>query len=312
VLSTIKTWNLFLYENGDCQIFRKVEEKKYLKISVLTPSYNSGKYLERAIESVLKQNYPNVEHIVADACSTDNTLDVLKKYPHIKWVSEKDKGQSDAMNKSFLMSSGDIISYLNADDYYEADVFHTVNDFFQENNTVDFLVGDLVEVIENDASIHPMIFAVEYKKILLHFKYGFPFNPVAYFYKRKVQEDVGLFPIDEHYAMDYWFLLEAWRTASVTKMNKLFGVFYKTGLNKTSNSDPDAACKAVALAHCEKYDTKLLRFYKNNFYKNRVISTLKKWKEPFKAIVYVVFFSSKMNKEMFNKIGFKQALRYKG
>ena len=288
-----------------------MDEKKYLKISVLTPSYNSGKYLERAIESVLKQNYPNVEHIITDACSTDNTLEVLKKYPQIKWVSEKDNGQSDAMNKAFLMSSGDIITYLNADDYFEPDVFNEVNDFFQKNTAVDFVVGDLVEIIEKNSSIYPMTYAVEYKKILLHFKYGFPYNPVAYFYKRKVQEQVGLFPVDEHYAMDYWFLLEAWRNASVKKLNMVFGVFYKTGFNKTSNSKPANFCHQVALQHCKKYDTRLLRFYKINYFTNQITTVLKKWREPFKTGLFYLFFSGKMTKELFTQLGVKKAYKYK-
>ena len=85
-------------------------------ISVLTPSYNSSTTLERCIASVLDQNVNDFEHIVVDGGSSDDTLRILKKYEHVKWISEPDRGQSDAMNKAFSMSSGDIIVFLNADD----------------------------------------------------------------------------------------------------------------------------------------------------------------------------------------------------
>ena len=97
-----------------------------LKISVITPSLNSGKYIERAIQSVLEQSYANFEHIVVDGLSSDNTVEILKRYPHIKWISEKDNGQSRAMNKGFAMATGDVIVYLNTDDYFYPEVFSTV------------------------------------------------------------------------------------------------------------------------------------------------------------------------------------------
>ena len=75
-----------------------------MKISVLTPSYNSGKYLQRAIDSVLKQSYTNYEHIISDGGSTDDSVEIIKKHKDIIYVSEKDRGQSDAMNKAFDMN----------------------------------------------------------------------------------------------------------------------------------------------------------------------------------------------------------------
>lgn len=96
------------------------------RISIITPSYQQGKYIERAIKSVMDQDYSNIEHIIIDGGSSDNTLDILRKYPHIKWISEKDEGQSDALNKGFRMATGDIIGWLNCDDYYEQDAFSRV------------------------------------------------------------------------------------------------------------------------------------------------------------------------------------------
>jgi glycosyltransferase involved in cell wall biosynthesis len=88
------------------------------KISIVTPSFNQGAFIADAIESVMRQRYPSVEHIVVDNCSTDETLETLGRYRHLVWVSEPDLGQSDALNKGFKMATGDIIGWLNADDYY--------------------------------------------------------------------------------------------------------------------------------------------------------------------------------------------------
>src|ERR1700755_1492305 len=99
-------------------------KRQRMKISIITPSYNQGRFIEDAILSVLSQGYPDFEHIVIDNCSTDNTLDVLKKYPHVKWVSEPDRGQSNALNKGFGLSTGDVLGWLNCDDFYLPGAFH--------------------------------------------------------------------------------------------------------------------------------------------------------------------------------------------
>ena len=97
-----------------------------MKISILTPSYNAEQFLDRAICSVRQQDYEHWEHIIVDGGSTDGTLELLQKYPHLIWKSEPDKGQSDAMNKAFAMATGDLIVSLTADDYFEPHVFTSV------------------------------------------------------------------------------------------------------------------------------------------------------------------------------------------
>ena len=86
--------------------------RQFLKISIVTPSSNQGAYIACAIESVLSQNYMDVEHIIVDNCSTDETSKVLARYPHLKVICEKDQGQSDALNKGFKAATGDIIGWL--------------------------------------------------------------------------------------------------------------------------------------------------------------------------------------------------------
>lgn len=107
------------------------------KISILTPSYNQGQYLDECLDSVLSQRYENIELIVIDGGSTDESIKVLKKYDqHLAhWVSEKDKGQSDAINKGLKKASGEIINWLNSDDYLAPNSLKIINERFQNPET---------------------------------------------------------------------------------------------------------------------------------------------------------------------------------
>ncbi len=159
-------------------------------ISVITPSYNAADYIEEAIESVLNQSYKFYEHIIVDGGSTDGTLDILKKYPHLKWISEPDNGQSDAMNKGFTYSKGDIIVYLNADDYFDPDAFLAVINSFNEERNTDIVVGNLkIEFEGGNSEITGINFKPDLFSMLNWWKSDcYPYNPVSYFYLRKVQE----------------------------------------------------------------------------------------------------------------------------
>ena len=119
-----------------------------LKFSIVTPSFNQGKYIRKTIESVIDQNYENFEHIIIDGGSTDETLEILKNYPHLKWISEKDRGQANAINKGFDLASGEIYAWLNSDDYYDNNTFRVVEEKFQNEKDSQFVYGDIVYVDE--------------------------------------------------------------------------------------------------------------------------------------------------------------------
>jgi len=122
-------------------------------VSIVTPSYNQGRFIEDTILSVKNQDYPNIEHIIVDGNSTDNTLDILKKYEgtyNMRWISEPDEGQSDAVNKGFRMAKGEIIGWLNSDDvYFTKDVISYVVKEFSKSEA-DVIYGDHVTINENN------------------------------------------------------------------------------------------------------------------------------------------------------------------
>lgn len=125
-----------------------------MKISILTPSYNQGEFIEENILSVLNQQNVTVEHIIIDGGSTDSTVAILEKYPHLVWVSEKDEGQADALQKGLQRATGDIIGWVNSDDYLDANILQNVERFFQNSNT-NWLIGNLTVVHEINSRLIP-------------------------------------------------------------------------------------------------------------------------------------------------------------
>ncbi len=135
-------------------------------ISILTPSYNQGKYIERTILSVLQQNYPHFEHIVIDGGSTDETIEILRKYPHLKWISQRDRGQADALNKGLQMVTGEIVGWLNSDDFYAAGAFEQVHELFQDEQ-LGWAIGDTVDYFDDsDRELYRRSQVVSYESVL--------------------------------------------------------------------------------------------------------------------------------------------------
>lgn len=174
------------------------------KFSIVTPSFNQGAYIEKTILSVLAQDYPDVEHLVFDGGSTDGTVGILERYPHLRWVSEKDRGQSDALNKGFGAVSGDICAWINSDDWYEPGAFHAVADFFEENPDKNVVMGDCV-LIDGTGKTFDVVVNSErdFEEISRYWVYrSIPAQP-AVFFRRRLLEEHGLLDEDLHFAMDY-------------------------------------------------------------------------------------------------------------
>lgn len=181
------------------------------KISVITPSFNQGKYIKATIESVLSQNYPNLEFIVVDGGSTDETVNILKSYGNkLKWVSKKDRGQSHAINKGLKMASGELLAYLNSDDVYLPGTLKYVGEYYASHRS-DWITGDCDLIDENGAVILKTNWLVgTYKKFL-----SIIYSPLTLkivdnmipqpstFWSRRAYEKIGGFNESYHYVMDY-------------------------------------------------------------------------------------------------------------
>jgi glycosyltransferase involved in cell wall biosynthesis len=178
-----------------------------MKISVITPVFNGERTIRSCIESVLEQNFSSREHVIVDGASSDKTIDIIKQY-QLKWISEKDKGIYDALNKGIILSTGDIISILGSDDMYShPDIFQKIADTFDRNPDTDIVYGDMIFVDRNDTS-----------KITRYWKSS-PFRPGLFkkgwlpqnhtlFIRRHVFEKYGLFNLQfeiADYELQYRF-----------------------------------------------------------------------------------------------------------
>ena len=172
-----------------------------LKISVITVSYNQGRFIEENIISVLNQQYRNFEHIIIDACSKDNTLDILRKYDHLIWTSEPDKGQSDGLNKGFRKATGDIIVWLNSDDVMCDGAFIALNKFFTENPDKYVVTGNQVFINTNSEATHTIKAESFTYNRLLNTRYCSVMQNSTVF-RKAVLDKVGLLDKTLHYTMD--------------------------------------------------------------------------------------------------------------
>lgn len=182
--------------------------KNMLSISIITPSYNQGRFIEQTIQSVLSQNYCNLEYIVMDAGSTDQTLSILKKYEkHLKWFSKKDNGQTNAINNGIKLAKGDIVAYINSDDYYLPGVFNRMARNFEKNKKVMWLTGDYEIIDEKNKRIQSYV--VWYKKLLRRYL-SYPLLSFANsiiqpstFWRKSIHDDIGYFNESYRYCFDY-------------------------------------------------------------------------------------------------------------
>jgi len=176
---------------------------KYPLVSIVTPSYNQGRYIEKTIRSVLDQDYPDLEHIIVDGGSTDHTLDILKKYEgRIRWVSERDGGQSDAVNKGFRMSRGEILGWLNSDDTYCPGAVQQAVAFLREHPQVAMVYGDGYEIDEQGKRMRkfPLPEKFDLQRLISRWNY---IQQPAVFLRRGPLFGVALLDTTLHWSMDF-------------------------------------------------------------------------------------------------------------
>jgi glycosyltransferase involved in cell wall biosynthesis len=178
-----------------------------LLVSIVTVVFNGERYLEDTMKSVIGQDYPHIEYIVVDGGSTDGTLDIIKKYEDkiSRWVSEADKGISDAMNKGIKMSSGDIVGIIHSDDFYaDRTVLSRVAEVFSRSPEVKALYG-IQEYIDPATGKTLLTWGREADPSEIKMRMYIP-HPTL-FVRREAYDDIGLFRLDYRVAMDYEFAI---------------------------------------------------------------------------------------------------------
>lgn len=187
-----------------------------MKISIVTPSYQQVEFIERTISSVLSQTGDfKLEYIIIDGGSTDGSVDIIKQYAdkddRIQWVSEKDSGQSNAINKGMRRATGDVVAFLNSDDTYQPGALQLVVDYFKGNPETQWVYGQCKIVNTEDIEMRRWI--TNYKNMLAK-RYSYSkllsenfISQPACFWRRSAMEEIGLINEEEHLVMDYEYWL---------------------------------------------------------------------------------------------------------
>ncbi len=207
--------------------------QKLPKISIITPSYNQGQYIEDTILSVINQDYPNLEYIIIDGRSKDNTTGIIKKHESkiSHWESKKDKGQSDAINKGLKLASGEIVAWLNSDDMYTENALKRVVEIFKKNPDVDIVYGNVWQCYSDKTEKH-----INVKFNPKHFLTGVKMHQPSVFWRRKVHEQVGHLDEALYYTMDYDLWLRLFYNYKSYKTETILSKFRCHDEAKTNNN----------------------------------------------------------------------------
>lgn len=192
-----------------------------MKVSIITPSFNQGQFIEETIQSVLSQSYPNIEYIVIDGGSSDNSIQIINKYSHkiAYWVSEPDNGQADAINKGFSKATGDLICWVNSDDILYPNFITERVIQFNENPLVDFIYGDVDQGVEISRKILRKGELTDFKTMLLTLYVPVPQQ--SSIWRRSVIEKLG-------YLDPKWRVLLDWEYFMRISLN--CNMLYKPGV----------------------------------------------------------------------------------
>lgn len=213
------------------------------RISILIPSYNARTWIEETIESALRQSVSPHEIFVQDGGSTDGTVELLRGYPELRYASEPDRGQSDALNRALSRTTGDIIGWLNADDVYAPGALMRVEEAFRTQTSVDVVYGDFALIDQRGQRIRwYYVSEWDWRRFISHGCYIFS---GATFFRRSVFDRFGMFDESLHYCMDLEFLLRLGSDVETFHIPEVLGSLRIHDLSKSGS----VAYRFVSEAH---------------------------------------------------------------
>ncbi len=205
-------------------------------VSIVTPSFNQARFLEQTIRSVLEQGYPSLEYFVIDGGSTDSSVEIIQKYADklTGWVSEKDQGQADAINKGLKQAHGEIVAWVNSDDYYLPGAIQIAVETFHQHPEAGLVYGDVLSVDENSQTFNRQTFKPFNLLDLMSFQI---ISQPAVFMRRSVLEQAGLLDTSFHMLLDHHLWLRMARVSSMRYVPKtLAAARYHTKAKNLANT----------------------------------------------------------------------------
>lgn len=254
---------------------------KMPKITIVTPNYNGAKYLEDTILSVISQDYPNLEYFIIDGCSTDGSIEIIKKYENklTWWASEPDNGMYSAIQKGFDRSTGEIMGWINSDDMYHRNALFTVAEIFSSFEKVSWLAGASTVYDENNRTVF-----VEQSRHFTKFDvYNYDYKWIqqeSIFWRRSLWEKTGsTFDKSIKYAGDFALWLKFFSNEKLYVSNALIGGFRFRKENQITLNHLDDYIKEVesllSQVELNKNETKILRRYKQLLAVEKTVKKLK-------------------------------------
>lgn len=213
------------------------DSNHYPKISVIVPSYNQGPFLEHCLNSIVCQGYPNLELIVIDGGSTDNSREILENFNSYitYWVSKKDKGQSDAVNRGILRSTGDIIGWINSDDIYLDKCLFSASKLFHENPNWDIVFSNYY-FVDKESRVIKKRKEIPFDFNIYLWTHDCYHANCAGFFRKRVFDRVGLLNESLNYGMDYEFYLRSYQQGCIIRHSDSYWGAYRLHDNSKSVS----------------------------------------------------------------------------